>query len=478
MDLTIDLGDRGDRSTRLYRALREAIVDGRLPPGERLPPSRELARRLGVSRGTVTVAYELLAAEGFVTGRVGSGTVVSADRPEPAYPVPPSPAPIPRPPILPVIQSPAPTFDLRVGTPDPDLFPLGAWRRAVASVLQPEAFRDPANGDPAGIPALRAAISRHIGITRAVRAVPDQVVVTSGAQQGLDLVGRIAIRPGVTVAVEEPGYLPVREAWSSLGGRVVGVPVDAEGIRVDALPDDAWLVHVTPSHQFPTGVTLSLARRTALLAWAERRGAIIVEDDYDSEFRFRPRPLEPVQALDRSGSVVYVGSFSKTLSPRLRLGFLVAPARLVPALVTARHLADWTSEAITQLAMTELIDRGLLAWHLRRARKVYGRRHDVLVREVEAGLGAWFELAASSAGLHVCARVRAGSGLGAEGVEVVAARLAGEGVAIETLARYCAGEAQPGLVLGYGTIAEERIPKAVRRIVAAVREVAGPGGSA
>ena len=218
---------------------------------------------------------------------------------------------------------------------------------------------------------------------------------------------------------------------------------------------------------------MSLARRTGLLAWAEHRGALIVEVDFDSEFRFSPRPLEPLQALDRSGSVVYVGSFSKTLSPRLRLGFMVAPPGLVPALVTARHLTDRHGDVVTQLAMAELIDRGLLAWHLRRARKEYAVRHGILVRVIEEQLAAWVELVPSSAGLHVCARLRSGVAAVPGVVDAVVGRARELGVGVESLARYCAGPPQPGVVLGYGAARADLIEEGVRRLATAFHEVAG-----
>ena len=337
MDVHVTLSGRGDLTAQIYRQLLEAILDGRLRSGERLPPTRELARRLAVSRNTVAVAYDRLVADGFLVGRAGAGTYVSAEpvrgRAAPKGVVRPravwesiagGPSGTARP-GGPNMQA----YDFRVGVPDAELFPLETWRRLVSRELRRGVG---GYGDPSGHEGLREAIARHIGVSRSVRAGADDVLVTNGAQQALDLVGRVLIEPGACVAVEEPGYPPARLLFRSLGARVVGVPVDGEGLDVAAIPGAARLVYVTPSHQFPLGTPMSLARRAALLAWAERRNAVVIEDDYDSEFRFGDRPLEPLQSLDRAGRVIYVGSFSKTLLPMLRLGFLVAPASLGPAL--------------------------------------------------------------------------------------------------------------------------------------------------
>ena len=367
MDFHVSLTGRGDLAAQIYRQLLDAILDGRLRPGERLPPTRELARRLDVSRNTAAVAYDRLTAEGFLAGRVGDGTFVRTALPGRVRS---RGAPSGR--VRPRrlwrditaehefgAAEPAP-YDFRVGVPDPRLFPLETWRRLVARELRASTVHATGYRDPAGHAGLRAAIARHTGVARSVRAAPDDVIITQGAQQALDLIGRILIEPGDQVAVEEPGYPPARLAFRAHGARVIGVPVDAEGIDVSAIPPSARIVYVTPSHQFPLGTPMSLARRAALLTWADRHGAVIIEDDYDSEFRFGERPLEPLQSLDAGGNVVYVGSFSKTLLPMLRLGFLVAPASLGPALRTAKGLADWHGDVTTQAA-TGPLHRGRAA---------------------------------------------------------------------------------------------------------------------
>ena len=304
---------------------------------------------------------------------------------------------------------PAPcAYDFRVGAPDPQLFPLAAWRRCVARELRPAAVFAHGADEAGGHPGLRRAIARHIGVSRAVRAAADDVLVTHGTQQALDLIGRVLLEPGACVAVEEPGYGRVRQLFARLGARVVGVPVDAEGIDVSAIPRAARLVYVTPSHQFPLGVAMSLERRLALLAWANRHRAVVVEDDYDSEFRFEGRPLDPLQCLDRDGRVIYVGSFSKVMRPVVRLGFLVAPASLQPALRSAKLLTDSSGVLPTQAALARFIDEGLMATHIRKAAREYAGRHARIVDVLHRDFARWLEVVPSSAGLHVSARVVGG----------------------------------------------------------------------
>ncbi|MFB4269431.1 PLP-dependent aminotransferase family protein [Nonomuraea sp. GTA35] len=460
MDVHINLDGRRDLAAQVYRQLLDAILDGRLREGERLPPTRELARRLDISRNTVALAYDRLVADGFLVGRAGAGTFVSGEpvrgraapkgvaRPRPVWQ---GLAPPPR-------MAPA-RYDFRVGVPDARLFPMETWRRLVARELRTSVA---GYGDPAGHEPLRAAISRHIGLSRSVHASPADVLITNGAQQALDLIGRVLIEPGTVVAVEEPGYPPARLLFRSLGARVASVPVDAEGIDVRAIPGAAKVVYVTPSHQFPLGTPMSLARRAALLAWAERRRAVVIEDDYDSEFRFGERPLEPLQSLDRAGRVIYVGSFSKTLLPMLRLGFLVAPASLAPALAAARYLSDWHGEVPKQAALARFIDEGLLARHIRKATREYAARHALIAEALAADERV--RLVPSTAGLHLCA-------LGAS-------VRATPGLAVEHLEAYC-GQSPPqrGVVLGYGAIGRDAIPEGLRLLrsrMSAAPEPAAP----
>ena len=467
MDLHVALGERGDRAARIYRELLSAIMDGRLEAGSRVPPTRELAERLGVSRGTVTTAYERLTAEGFLVSQTGSGTFVSDDaqprhhrRARAGSQVLPKnrwttlPAPVPD-------AAPA-AYDLSVGGPDTSLFPLAAWRRLVSATLRPSITTAPTY-DGRGHPALQHEVARYLGLSRAVAAGPDDVLLTNGAQQALDVVVRVLLDAGDRVAVEDPGYTAAVRLFASHGARVTGVRVDAEGLVVDDLPSDARLVYVTPSHQFPTGAVMSLRRRVALLQWAARRNAVVIEDDYDSEFRFEDRPLDPLQSLDRDGRVVYVGSFSKTLLPFLRIGYLVAPRSLQDALRQAKLLTDWQGDVVTQGALAQFMAEGLLSSHVRRATRVYRERRDAVLAALAARCGDVLEVLPSAAGLHVCTHFADRS---VDDVEVVG-RAAARGIAVEPLSpRFQTVPPVPGLVLGFRHITTERIDGAIGRLAA------------
>jgi GntR family transcriptional regulator/MocR family aminotransferase len=345
-----------------------------------------------------------------------------------------------------------PKYDFRVGIPDAGLFPFDTWRRLVAAELRLRANSPGMYADPSGHPALRAAIARYLGYSRSVRATADDVLVTNGTQHALELIARVLLRPGDVVAVEEPGYLPARRLFASLGARVTGVPVDPDGLRVDALPAAARLVYATPSHQFPLGRAMSMGRRVALLDWARRRQVAVVEDDYDSEFRFSARPLEPLYALDTAGRVIYVGTFSKSMLPAVRTGFLLAPPSLRPALVAARQLGDGYGQVAVQAALARFIDEGLLARHVRRAAKAYGARY----ARISAVLGGHelLDVLPSAAGLHVTALLRDGDGDLAARVVQAARR---DGIVLDDLAVYRhdpvadpAGLA--GFVFGFGAV--------------------------
>jgi len=468
MELHVALEGRGDRADRIYRALRDAVLDGRLRPGERVPPTRELAARLEVARATVITAYERLTAEGYLVSRVGSGTFVAAVTGAPGIrrstPGAALPAPAWRGRDDPLWSEPHPVaYDFGVGTPDPALFPLADWRRYVDAELRGRLLRTAHYGDPAGVERLRSGIARHLGLARSVVAGPDDVLVTSGAQQAFDLIGRVVLRPGDTVAVEDPGYPPVRQLFETMGARVVPVPVDDDGLRVDLLPP-ARLVYVTPSHQFPLGGVLPIERRVALLEWAARHDAVVVEDDYDSEYRFRSRPLDPLQRLDADGRVVYVGTFSKTMLATLRLGFLVAPPSLLPALRDAKRLTDWHGEPVSQHAMARYLDSGGFARHVRQATRVYEERQRIVVEEAGRLLGEHLVVVPSVAGLHLALRPSCPS----FDSDRVAARAATAGVAVQPLPRFSAGVRREGLLLGFGAIAAEDIPDGLRLLADAV----------
>ncbi len=462
MEFHVSLGPRGHWSHDVYVQLRAAILDGRLRAGDALPPTRALAERLDVSRNTVMHAFERLIAEGFLDARVGAGTFVRETAPVATRRAPPGAlTPIARWRSPPASPRPVVPFDFRLGAPDPSLFPWAAWRRLVAKQWR---GRHPPRGygAPEGDPALRAAIARYVGVSRAVRAEADDVIVTAGAQQAFDLIARVLVEPGKTVAVEEPGYPPARHAFAAHGARIVPIVVDREGLVVDALPDDARVVYVTPSHQFPLGTPMSLARRRALCAWAERHRAAIVEDDYDSELRHEGRPLEPLQALDRRGRVIYVGTFSKILAPSLRLGFAIAPASLVRALASARSIADSHGPIETERALATLIDEGALARHVRRVLRVYSARRALLI-EALASIDA-LDIVPSAAGLHVTALFRDAR----RDADAIVARAQERGVGVTSLRGHYAGRPRMGLALGFGLIATDQIEEAVARLAHAI----------
>jgi GntR family transcriptional regulator / MocR family aminotransferase len=463
----VSLVGRTDLSGEIYRQIRQAILDRRLRPGERLSPTRELATALRVSRSTVTVAYESLLAEGFATSHTGSGTFVShhLETKRPASKTRRSTArtirmrrvweTIP----LPKGFDRAARFDFRTGLPDASLFPHRAWRRVVARALRSREMAAGVYENPAGNWDLREAIARHIGISRSVSGSPDDVIVTNGTQQALDIIARVLLEPGDVVAVEKPGYRPPKELFKALGARVVGVPVDSEGLVVEALPAEARVVYVTPSHQFPLGVAMSLSRRRALLAWAERHNAVVVEDDYDSEFRFGGRPLEPLQTIDSTGRVVYVGTFSKTLLPALRLAFMVVPPSLREAAHKAKYVTDWHTATLAQSALAQFIDEGTFARHIRRVGRSYGERHEMLTSEIKRNFGDYLDLVPSSTGLHVAAYARRAS---VDDIDAIASRAFDLGVAIRSFP--LEGEPRAGIMLGYGAIETARIAEGLRRL--------------
>jgi len=323
-------------------------------------------------------------------------------------------------------------------------------------------------GHPAGRTRLRRAIADWVARSRSVASGEDSIVITCGAQHAIDLVARVLLEPGDTVAVEDPGYLPVVLLLKALGANVVGVPVDDQGLVVDLLPPAARIAYVTPSHQFPLGMTMSMARRRALLRWAEHHDAAVIEDDYDTEFRYVDRPLEPLQALDDNGRVVYVGSFSKTFSPALRLGFAVVPPPLATPIAALRQLIDWHPPAVTQTALAGLIDDGLLDQHLRRSRRVYAERHHLLTEALSGPLAAHLAARSPNAGLHVATLLR--DGLGED--EVIHAA-AGHGIGLMGLHHFFhASPPQQGLLLGFGAVSTTGLAAALRTLGGVLTSVA------
>lgn len=469
MELHINLVGRKNLSGEIYRQIRRAIADGRLRPGDCLPASRDLARSLQVSRTTVTVAYDRLTGEGFLTSRIGAGTFVSnqftptrevsriksddgALHPRALW----DSVQLSR-----AFAAPA-EFDFRTGLPDGQLFPHETWRRSLASESRAQIATAGVYDEPGGHRGLREAIARHVGISRGVHVSPNDVTITNGAQQALDLIARALIAPGDRVAHEDPGYAPPRHLFNSLGARVHGVPVDDEGIIIDAIAKDTRLVYVTPSHQYPLGVTMSLSRRLALLDWAARNNAAIIEDDYDSEFRFEERPLEPLQTLDTSGRVVYVGSFSKTLLPTLRLGFLVTPSCCTPAVHKAKYVSDWHTPTLVQAALARFIDEGGFARHVRKVGRAYAERRALIMKILQRDFADHLTIVPSIAGLHLTTVARSAS---IETISSVFDRAGERGVQLQRLAKfYFEQPARAGLLFGYGAIPTAKIVEGMRRL--------------
>jgi len=471
LDLAIDLPARGSRRVvaELHRQLRSAIVSGRLQPGLRLPSTRELASALSVSRNSVVTAYDQLLAEGYVSA-LGRGGTVIADflspvlrrerarrfaRRDPrlsrAWRGPYS--------LIATAERQDRRFDFIAGIPDARSFPFQVWRRLSARALRTASKSRAGYGEPEGRAALREAIAGHISFARAIACSPDEIVVTAGAQQAFDLLARILVTPGkTTVAVEEPGYPPLRNVLTAAGAKIASVPVDDQGLRVDRLPLNTKLIFVTPSHQFPLGVHLSLARRRALLDFARARGAVIVEDDYDGEFRYAGKPLDALQTLDRGDTVFYVGTFSKSLFPALRLGFVIAPPWARDALVAAKQLSDWNASPTAQDTLAAFIAEGHLARHVRKMRRIYGERREILQSALGRFCGERLRVVGIGAGLHLAADLSS-----AISARALVDKASEAGIGVESMQRFApGGRKTDGLVFGYGAIAADRIVDGVR----------------
>lgn len=467
MDFQITISGKGDLSGQIYRALRSAILSGRLHPGQPVPSSRELAAQLSIARKTVLRAYDRLRSESLIEGHVGSRTQVSSHLLPPRQGRPKHGSLLsPRSEWLEVLGPQAARgrtfrFAFDVGVPDVSLFPFAIWRSLLASSGRVLGAAQGSYAAPQGDPRLREEIAQYVAFTRAVVCHPDQIQVTRGAQQAVDLLARVLLRRGDTVAVEEPGYPPFRELLSTYGIDVAAVSVDAEGLMVANLPANARMVCVTPSHQFPLGTPMSLDRKLSLLRWAAKHHACIVEDDYDSEYRFDPRPLESLQSLDRSGVVAYVGTFSKLMYPGLRMGFIVAPPTLAAALGRARYLNDSHESLLIQHTLTRFISEGHLARHVRRMAKIYGGRRAALLELLNRMPSTFGQVVPSVAGLHVtCLQTSSRQ------FKELTKRAEGAKVHLPPLSTFSTRPGPPGIVLGYGAIAERSIVQAITALTA------------
>ncbi|TWI47790.1 GntR family transcriptional regulator/MocR family aminotransferase [Pseudomonas duriflava] len=464
----IHLNPEQGLTQQLYQALRLRILDGQLAHQTRLPATRDLARQLGVSRNTVIRAFDQLYAEGFIESRVGDGTYVAAPIQIALDTTPPAGAePVSRlhgtqleaPFLSPPPQGTPRAF--RVGVPAFDLFPFDTWARLQARFWRRASLDSLGYADPAGNRRLREWIAVYLRSARGLSCSAEQIIVTSGAQQAINLCATVLLQPGDSVGIENPGYRAVGKAFASRGIRLCGVPVDMEGLKVEALV--AWpacrLVYVTPSHQYPTGVTLSLPRRLQLLEWAAATNGWIIEDDYDGEYRYSGTPLAPLAALDRQGRVFYVGTFSKIAFPGLRLGYLVVPPGLAERFAHQQALDVRHLEVSTQAVMADFIAEGHFQRHIRRMRRAARARRNALIQDWPADIAP---LPSLVAGLHACVRLNS-----VVREEELIEQARAVGIEINPLSDYwlpdtrMSGDERAGLVLGFASITEKQIIEAL-----------------
>ncbi len=466
---------------QLYMALRNAILAGELVAGARLPATRGMAALLGIARNTAIAAYEQLRAEGYLEGRVGSGTVVARDLPV-DYPMVGGPAQGAR-------QDRArPARDrgltghavkamefigrtarrgegaFEIDTPALDALPLETMRRLLTPKLRRDFRRVLTMSDPAGIEPLRRAIAEWARASRGIACSAEHIVVTAGGQHGIDLVARALLAQGDVAAVEDPGDPFVRTLLRGLGAEVLGVPVDDEGMVTHELPRGGGapprLIHLTPSNHFPLGGTLPMARRVALLNWAQQTGAVVLEDDCDSEFRYASRPLAALKALDAADNVVYVGTFSRILLPSLRLGYLILPEDLVAPVIAIRSLTDRHPPPIEQLLVAEFMLNGHFYTHVRRMRKLYADRQQMLVGALQREFGDRIDVRPAGAGMHVIGWLPAGLN------DIAVARKAAElGLVVRPLSPfYYRRKARPGLLLGHAAVTTGQLRAGIRAL--------------
>jgi GntR family transcriptional regulator/MocR family aminotransferase len=486
---------------QLYRALRDLVIAGGLSAGTQLASTRSIAAELGISRFTTVTAMDRLLTEGYLTARRGSGTFVAHVLPERmmrparghgvtrASEIHRDGAPklSARGRALSGVVITGPRLDrgetrpFHPRRPALDAFPVSRWAALVRRQWKTYRHQHLDYGDPAGYLPLRTAIAEHIGVTRGVRCAPRQVIVTSGAQQAFDILFRLLLDPGDRAWIEEPGYLDVRAALVGAGARLVAVPVDAQGLNVaegSRLARDARLAVVSPAHQYPTGVTLSMSRRAELIAWARAAGAWIIEDDYDSYFRYHGRPLSALHRFESDvageSRVIYVGTFSKTMFPSLRLGFCVVPEGLVDAVANARAVADRNSPIADQAALAEFVREGEYDRHLRRARLIYRERYDAIRHHFKRLLAGVVSLSPAAAGTHVLGWLeKERAAAQSESLAVRVARAAEqEDLVIFPLSRYCLERpARDALVLGYGGLTPRQIAAGTARLARVIERV-------
>jgi GntR family transcriptional regulator/MocR family aminotransferase len=471
--------------------LRARILEGGLRPGARLPATRDLARQYGLARGTIVNAYEQLKSEGYVDGSVGSGTYVSRILPDELLQVPREngtgrSAPRKRRRrvsdyagrlcLFPNLEI-RPSRAFRANLPALDLFPMTLWAQVAARRLRRVSTNLLLGCGPMGYTPLRQAVATYLSTSRGVKCVPEQVAIISGVQEALDLAARLFLNPGDRVCMENPGYPGAAIAFKAGGAKVCAIRLDEEGMRVqDETMRGARLVYVTPGHQFPLGVTMSLARRLRLLEWAGKSGALILEDDYDSEYRYAGRPVPALQGLDRHGLVMFTGSFSKVLFPSLRLGYLVLPPDLVDYVSTTLSVTNRHAPLLEQAVLCDFITEGHFGRHLRRMREVYAERLSVLLECARHSLTGLLEISGVEAGLQTAAWLPRGLDS-----ELVAAVAAEREVEVTSLGRYSQGRMErEGLQLGFAAVDPKEIRRGVRELAIALESASKtlpPSGS-
>jgi GntR family transcriptional regulator/MocR family aminotransferase len=478
-------GATGPLYRRIYHALKSGIRAGRLGPAARLPSTRALASDLGVSRNTVMLAYEQLAAEGYVVNRDRSTSSVAgalAPRALPASSTPKAEGQarissyarrLTKNPGMPPSGSyasrPGLRYDFRYGRPAVDEFPREIWRRLLAARARRTGRDALGYGPPAGYGPLREALCEYLRRARGLSCDAEQIVIVNGSQQGIDLTARVLLDPGDGAIVEEPRYPGATLTFEAAGARLIRIPVDAQGLDIRKLPQAgarARLAYVTPCHQFPTGVIMPLERRLALLDWASRAGAWVVEDDYISEFRYEGRPLEALQALDKNGRVIYIGTFSKTLFPALRLAYLVLPRPLVRPFLAAKWVADRFSAMLAQEALADFITSGQFERYLRRAGARNAARRRALIGALRQHFGDRVEIAGENTGVHLLVWL---NDVPKRDLEPLIARAAHADVGLYPISPYY--ESPPrraGLLFGYASLTEADIRAGIRRLAEVV----------
>lgn len=469
MELHIRLEGRKGLAEQLYRQLRAGIDSGHLAAGTQLPPTRLLAEQLGVSRKTVAEAYSRLTYDNLLSGVVGRGTFISPRhtlRQGDSEHIPLAAADTlerwrQRATVLAQRALDAPSrYDFIGGASSKSQFPYDQWRSCMNYALRRSQRHPERQFSAQGLPELREAITHHIAFTRGIQCAPSDVLVCNGAQQALDLIARVLVEPGCKVAMEDPGYPPARQLFQALGARMQSVPVDDQGLCVEQIEDGTRLIYVTPSHQFPLGMPMAAPRREALLARAAELGALIIEDDYDCEFRYQGPAAEALQRMDRHGLVAYVGTFSKTLLPELRLGYAVLPPAVLQAACVAKHLSDWHSPTLQQWALARFLAEGHLNKHIRRCHEVYSARRERILARLGGDLAPWFDAVPASAGFHLSALAKPGVD-----VELLISLARKVEVDLYSLAPFFSeAPVRPGLLLGFGAIELLDIDPALDRV--------------